>query len=70
MDVMIEINCIPPRLNMWYKVIYIGGIVVLLTFFLSGTNETYDFFISFPCGCISIFSSNFKNEDFHFKFQK
>jgi hypothetical protein len=50
----------------------IGGIGVLLVVFSCGINKIFDFFISiflFPYGGMAIFS-NFKNENFHFKFQK
>jgi hypothetical protein len=42
----VEINCIPPRLNMWYRVVCIDGIGILLVIFLGGINETFDLFIS------------------------
>jgi hypothetical protein len=46
-DLMVEINCIPPQLNLWYRVVCIGGIGgigVLLIVFLDGINEIYNFF--------------------------
>jgi hypothetical protein len=45
-DPMVEINCIPPRLNMWYRVACIDGIGILLVVFLGGINEIFDLFIS------------------------
>jgi hypothetical protein len=40
-DLMVEINCIPPQLNLWHRVVCIGGIEVLLDFF---DIEIYVFF--------------------------
>jgi hypothetical protein len=32
-DPMVEINCIPPRFNMWHRVVCIDGIGIILTVF-------------------------------------
>jgi hypothetical protein len=70
-DPTVEMNCIPPWLNTWYRVICISGIggigALLVVFFI---NNIYDFFtsiFSFPTGGMAEYFSNFKNEKFHFK---
>jgi hypothetical protein len=79
-DSTVEINWIPLRLNMWYRVVCIGCIGVLLVVFLRVINEIYDslfqtFLISlwwygqffFQILKMKIFISNFKI-DFFSKF--
>jgi hypothetical protein len=63
----------PPRLTMWYRVVCIDGIGVLLIVFSWWHKWNiwflyFNFFISL--WWYGQFFSNFKNENFHFKFQK